>query len=159
MQREVFHFQLADQVIDFTFQLIGKQYGRLCAPASVACRTSFLDINVNNRANPLSGNLHQPKLTQRQNVVFCSVVGQIFPHTVENLLAIFTFVHINEVHHNNASHIPQSQLPGYFIGCSQIYFHGIDFLSASGFRPVSAVDINHMHGFCVFNNQIGSASE
>ena len=86
-----------------------------------------------------------------------SVFLHVLTHAFVELLSVLCQIHVNEVDDNDSSHITQSQLACQFVGSSEIHIEGIGFLTIGGFRTVAAVHVYYVHGFGVFDNQIGSA--
>ncbi len=94
-------------------------------------------MDVENRADALAGNLHEPEFAQRQDVVTGSVVGHNLAHVVVKLLAVFVLGHVDEVDNNNAAHVAQTQLAGNLVGRSEVHFKSVAFLIASGLCAVA----------------------
>ena len=64
--------------------------------------------------------------------------------------------HVDEIHHDDTAHIAQTQLTGDLLGCHQIDFQRIVLLVFLGIEAVSAVHVDHVQGFGVFDHQIGA---
>ena len=89
----------------------------------------------------------------------CTVTRHQLLHSGEQLVAILTFVHVNEVDDNDAAHIPQPQLTGNFIGGSQVHLISTLILSQLRFVAVTAVHIDYMQGLGMLNDEIGTVFE
>ena len=55
-----------------------------------------------------------------------------FAHVLVQLGAVLGFGHIDEVDHDDASHITQAQLPGYLVGGKQVHVQRVAFLVSTG---------------------------
>ena len=64
--------------------------------------------------NALSCNLYQSKFARRQYFVFCPIILHFITKVVKELLPIISIGHVYKIYYNNASHIAQAQLSGYF---------------------------------------------
>ena len=138
------------------FQLVGKEYARLDFAGAEAGRTRFLDIYVDSWAHSLACYLHQSELAQRQDVVACAVVFHLLAHPFVEHLPVFGKVHVDEVHHDDASHVAQSQLAGYLVGSSEVRLECVLLLSVFLLGAVSAVHVDYVHSLCVLNDEIGA---
>ena len=56
---------------------------------------------------------------------------------------------------DDTAHIAQTELAGEFVGGAEIDVEGIDFLSFGAFAAVAGVDVDHVKGFGVLNDEIG----
>ncbi len=79
-----------------------------------------------------------------------------FLHLGEQVVTVFAFVHIDKIDDDNTSHIAQTQLAGNFFGGRDIHHIGAVFLSERRFVPITAIDIDHVQSFGVFDDQIRS---
>ena len=119
-------------------------------------RTFFIDNHIHNRTYTLARNLHKTKLTQREYVVLRTIFLHILTHPLIEQLTVFCKMHIDKIDHDNTSHITQTQLPRQLIGSTQINLERVLLLCA-GFHAMTAVDVNHMQSFCVFNDKVCAA--
>lgn len=157
MQGEFLHFQLVDQIVDLTFQGIGKQDGRFDFPLSETNGTVFIGSDIHGRTYPLARDLHQSEFAQRKDVVFGPVFLHVLAHALVKFLPVFCQVHIDEVHHNDSAHISQPELACQLISCAQVYVECICLLSVGRFGTVSTVYVHHVECFSMFDNQVSSA--
>ena len=88
--------------------------------------------------------------------MFSPIVFHHARHVLEELLPVACLQHINEVDHDNAAHISESELAGDFCRGRQIHVDGGLLLGITAFRSIATVDIDHVHGFSMFYDQIGS---
>ena len=96
----------------FILHQLGEENGRLCLPASAAGGTVLGSLDMHLGTNPLTGDLHQSKFTQGKDVVLGLIRRHGLLHPVEQLLLVLMPVHVDKIHHNDATHIPQPQLAG-----------------------------------------------
>ena len=107
----------------------------------------------------MAGDLHQAEFAERQDGVACFVALHFFAHDIEQLFAVFGFLHVDEVNNDDATHVAQPQLAGYLLGRLDVYLQGGVFLSLPGLDVVAAVDINDMHGFGVLDIEIDARAD
>ncbi|OAV75697.1 hypothetical protein Barb7_00679 [Bacteroidales bacterium Barb7] len=87
--------------------------------------------------------------------VACHCLGDM----VKQFLPVCRFRQVNKINDDDTAKVAQAQLPGNFIGGGSVYVHSRLFmLGVPFFGAVAAVDVYHVHGFGLFNNQIGSAA-
>ena len=72
---------------------------------SEAGRADFGRVDVHCRTHALACNLHQPEFAERQNIMPCPVFLHIGTHSFIKLLTVFGFIHIDEVHDDDTTHI------------------------------------------------------
>ena len=65
----------------------------------------FGRVDVHCRTHALACNLHQPEFAERQNIMPCPVFLHIGTHSFIKLLTVFGFIHIDEVHDNDTTHV------------------------------------------------------
>ena len=157
MQCESLNAYLVDEGIDFAFQLVGEEDACLDLARSEACRTVLLHVDVDGRAYSLTSNLHESELRQRQDVVACAVFLHVLAHALIEHLPVFGQVHVDEVYDDDAAHVAQSQLACQLVGCAEVGLQRVGFLSVFFLDTRTAVHVNHMHGLCMLNDEIGSA--
>ena len=121
----------------------------------MASRATLLYGYVHSRTHALARDLHEAELAKRQNVVASTVFLHVFTHALIEHLPVFSQVHVNEVDHDDAAHVAQAQLSGQLIGSAEVGFKGVGFLSVFFLDSRSAINVYHVHGFSVFNNQVG----
>ncbi len=110
VQGEFADAYLVDKAVNFALELVGKQYRRLDFPLSEAGGAGFFDVDIHCRADALTCNLHQSELAQWQDVVAGSVFLHVLAHAFIEHLTVFGQIHVNEVHHDDASHVAQPEL-------------------------------------------------
>src|SRR5690606_32671646 len=71
-------------------------------------------------------------------------------------LFVVGFFHINEIDDDDPSHIPEAKLSGNFFYGHQIGLQSRSFLVTFLIGFVSAVDIHHMKGFGMFDDDISA---
>ena len=108
VQRKSLYLQFVDQVVNLTLQSIRKKDGWLYATFPEAGGTGFIRVDIHGRTHALAGNLHQSKFAERQNVMFSSVFLHVLTHTFVQFLPVLGQIHVNEVNHDNTTHITQS---------------------------------------------------
>ena len=86
----------------------------------------------------------------------CTVFSEIFNHALVEFLSVFGHIHVNEIDDDDASHVSESELSGDFVGCSEIHVKCIGLLSFRRFGAITAVDVNHVERFGLFDDEIGS---
>ncbi len=77
----------------------------------------------------------------------------VLAHALIEQLSVFGKIHVDEVHHNDSSHITESQLSGQFIGSAEVYIESIRFLTFLT-STVAAVYIHYMQGFGMLDDEI-----
>ncbi len=156
-QGKVFLILFADQEAQVVFNIIGKQDGGSDFAGAVANGAFFKDLDIHLGPDPLPGNLNQAELAGWQDGMF----GAVAFHFIAQFLKQFSTVHplgqVDKVDHDDASHIAQPQLPGYFGSCFEVDFQCVGLLVLVLIHPVAAVNINYMQRFGVFNDEVGSA--
>jgi hypothetical protein len=95
----------------------------------------LLHIDVHGGAHALTCDLHQSELAQRQNVVACTVFLHVLAHALIEQLPVLGQVHVDEVDHDDSSHITQSELSGQLIGSTEV---GIE---CRAFLPILFFDL------------------
>ena len=75
---------------------------------------------------------------------------------LEELLSVACLQHINEVDHDNAAHIPEAKLSSDLRSGCQINVDSGLLLGIATFGSIATVDIDHVHGLCMLNDQISS---
>ena len=99
---------LFDEHGELIFNQFREEDGRLYLATSGAGGTVFSCLDMHFGPDPLTGDLHQAKLTQRKDVVLGFINRHHLLHPVVQLLLVVVLVHINEVHHDNPAHISQA---------------------------------------------------
>ena len=84
----------------------------------------------------------------------CAVFLHVFAHPLVEHLPVFCEVHVDEVYHNDTSHVSQSQLSGQFVGSAEVHFQCVCFLPLFRTRTVSAVYVHHMQRFGMLYDKI-----
>ena len=105
VQVELSDAYLVDELVNLSFQLVGKQNARLNFSRTVAGRAGLLDVDIHGGSHALSGDLHQSELAKWQDVVSCAVFLHVFAHALVEHLSVFRQVHVDEVHYDDSSHI------------------------------------------------------
>src|ERR1051325_3806264 len=101
-------------ILDFQLNVVGNKQALCDLTGTGANRTGFRSVHHQLLPYPLAGNLHNTELTEGKNGMFGAVVFHSFAHTLEQDLAVLLPAHVNEVNDNDASHIAEAQLAGYF---------------------------------------------
>src|SRR5690606_8897141 len=86
-----------------------------------------------------------------------SVASHTFLQETIQLFPVGGFVHIDKIDYHDAAHIPQPKLTGNFFCCFLVYKERIIFLIFFVGNSVSAIDVDDVEGFGVFNHQISTA--
>ena len=157
VQREFLYLQLVGKVVNLALQRIGEEDGRLDGALAEAGGAGLCGVYVHGRTYTLPGDLHQAELAQRQDVVPGSVLLHVVAHALVEFLPVFGFVHVDEVHHDDASHIPQPELACQFVGGTEVDFQGIGFLPVGVLGAVAAVHIHHVECFGVLDDEVCAA--
>ena len=105
VQCKFLDLQLIDQVVNFTFQCICKQNGRLDFPFAETGRAVFVGGYVHSGTHTLTGNLHQTEFAEGQDVVLCTVFLHVLTHAFVQFLAVFGKVHVDKIDNDDSSHI------------------------------------------------------
>ena len=124
---------------------------------SEADGAGFSSGDIHGRAYPLACYLHQSEFAERKYVVLGPVFLHVLTHAFIELLPVFRQIHVDEVNDDNSSHITQAQLACQLVGCSQVNLQSIGFLAIFSFGSVAAIYIYHVHGLCVFNDEVCTA--
>ncbi len=69
---------------------------------------------------------------------------------------MFRLVHVDEINHDNAAHVAQSELAGNLVGSPHVYFKGVCLLIGRAFRSVARVDIDNVERLGVFDDDVGT---
>ena len=112
-------------VFQLVFNPVDNQNSRFRFSRPVTYGTSFHRIDSHFGPYPLTGDLHQSEFTQRQNRMFRPVDFHTGFHFIIQFLPVFGQLHIDKINNDDASHIPQLQLPGHLFCGRQINFQGI----------------------------------
>ena len=139
--------------------MVGKEYRRGYLAFSVAHGAVFVGHDIEGGTYPVTGNLHESELAERQYVVSGSVALHELFHAVVELLPVLGIVHVDVVDDDDAAHIAQPQLAGYLFGGGHVHFEGGVFLVGIGFGAVAAVDVDDVESLGVFDDEIGSVAE
>ena len=105
---ESFLTKIVDKIIDFVLQRFSEQDGWFDDSLAEASGTNFLHVHVHCWTDALSGDLHESELAQRQDVVAGTVALHDLCHVFVELLVVFRAVHVDEIDHDDATHIAQS---------------------------------------------------
>ena len=82
----------------------------------------------------------------------CLVARQRIFETLKYFAAIFANLHVDEVDHDDATDVAQSQLAGNFVGGLKVVGeHG--FFKARLADVLTCVDVDDGQRFCVFNHE------
>ena len=73
-----------------------------------------------------------------------AVVRHHLAHLFDQRRAVFAFVQVDEVDHDDTAHIPQAQLPCDLGRRRQVDVHGRLLLVVVHFGAVAAVDVHHV---------------
>src|SRR5690348_11133562 len=90
--------------------------------------------------------------------MFCPVGTHKVFHLVCNLSFVFGKFHINKINYNDAAYIAEPQLAGYFSRCFEVGFKSI-LLLVVAYAFITAVHINYMQGFRMFNDKVSATRE
>ena len=136
-----------------------EQYCRFNFARTSTRRANILYILHRNRADTLTSNLHQTKLRQRQYRMLCFVGRHQTSHLVKEQLATMRLVHIDKVDYNDAAQISQAQLSCDLRRSSKIDFEHRLFLIIVGFCAVARIDVDDVHCFGRFDDEVCTSFE
>jgi hypothetical protein len=74
-------------------------------------------------------------------------------------LPVLRFVHVDEVDHDDAAHVAQAQLAGYFVGGPEVDLQGVVLLVCAGFCAVARVYVDNVQRFGVLDDDVCSRLE
>ena len=124
-------------------------------PGAVAHWADFGCVNLGSRTYPLSGNLHQTELGERQHIVLGSILVHKLLHIFEEVVPVLSRRHVDEVHNDYSSHITQAQLTRNLFRSNTVHLIGVFFLVGS-LGTYSAIHVYHVQGFRCFDDKVGS---
>ena len=159
IHHKAFKSHAVDYIVEFFVQSVGKQQRWLYFAFAEARRAGFGGDDVESRAHALACDLHEAEFAQRQYVVACTVVGHHFAHVFVERLPVLGFVHVDEVDHDDAAHVAQAQLAGYFVGGPEVDLQGVVLLVCAGFCAVAGVYVDNVQRFGVLDDDVCSRLE
>ena len=121
---------------DLFLNLVRKEQGSLDFTFSTASRACLFHLHLHRRSNPLSRDLHESELTEREHIMLRAVAIHQFSHIVIQLLLMLFRIHVDKIDDDDSSDIPQAKLVHQFIGLQHIELECIfllvlvDFLAA-----------------------------
>ena len=80
-------------------------------------------------------------------------------HRRRELLVVLTLGHVDEVNANDATHVPQPQDARNFFAAFEVGLEGILLLVLGPGLPSTTVDVDDVHGFGLFDNQVRPAPQ
>ena len=86
-----------------------------------------------------------------------TVLLHVFAHTFIEQLSVLRQIHVYEIDDDDTAHIPKPELSGQFVGSAEIDLQCILLLPVFRLCAVAAVYVHHVHGLCVFNDEISAA--
>ena len=107
MEVKFLNTNLGDHTVNLALQLVCKENTRFDFALAEACGACFLYVDVHGRPHSLSGDLHQSEFAQWQYVVACTVFLHVFAHSLIQQLPVLRKVHIDEIHNDYSTHIPE----------------------------------------------------
>ena len=140
------------------FHLLGEENRGLYPALAHTGRTSLLHLHLNRRTNPLTGNLHQTELTERQHVMLGAVAFHQFPYIVVQLLLVVLGIHIDEIDDDDSSDVPQPQLVYQLIRCQHVELVGVLLLVLVNLLA-AGIDINGEQCFGLVDDEIPTMLE
>ena len=127
---EVAHWLVScGELRDDLLEVVHKGNGGLNLTRTLTGGAGLLGRYDGSLTDSLSGNLHEPKLAQREYLVCGSITGHKLYHMLVELLIVRSLIHIDEVYHNNPSQISQTYLTCYEVCDSHIDIKGCLLLS------------------------------
>ena len=105
LQRHLSLVLVEEQVFEAVFYLVDVNERRLDLACSVANRTFFLDDDFRCRAHTLTCDLDEPEFCSREDGVLGAVFRHLFLQLLEQQLAVFSLVHVDEVDDDDAAHV------------------------------------------------------
>ena len=141
------------QVSNFLFYFIFQQKRGHYFTCTAAYRTIFRSVDIHFRTHSLTSNLAKSEFRDRQYRMFGTVGFHESFHCLLYLALIVRKLHIDEINHNDAANISQTQLSGNFFCSLQVRLQCI-LLLVTTHTFITTVHINDMQGLGMFNDQI-----
>ena len=148
-----------DEVAEVGLDVVDHDEARLDGSGAVAEGAFFLYVDLDGGTDALTGYLHQSELAEWKDGVASLVARHLGAHEVVELFAVFGLGEVYEVDDDNATHVAQAQLAGYFFCRLEIDLQGGVFLTLTGFDVVAAVDVDDVHGFGVLDVEIDTGAD
>ncbi len=158
-QCQVLFILFPDQVAEVVLDVIGKQDGGSDLAGTVACWALFKDLHVHLGAHALAGDLDQPEFTRGQDGVLGTVAFHLIAQLFKEFAPVEPLGHVDEIDHDDAAHIAKAQLACNFGGSFNVDLHGVGLLVLVLVHPVAAVDVDHMHGLGMLDDQVSAAPD
>ena len=138
---------------------VGDQDARLDLAGAVAGRTLLGRLDVGHLTDSLAGDLHHTETARGKHIVLGLVRLHGLAEGFRQLAAVLHLPHVDEVHGDDAAHVPQTQEPGDFLGALQVGGGGVLLLGGRAGLPSTGVHVDHMHGLGVLDDEVGSTPE
>ena len=87
------------------------------------------------------------------------VIRHDLPHMVEESLTMLSLVHVNEINHDDSSHVPKTKLPCDLIRSLKIDIKSVRFLIRTCLASVAGIDIYHMQRLRMLDYDVCTALE
>src|SRR3712207_2102548 len=125
MQSEVSYRGLSlSELCDELLEVVGKGDRRLYLAGALAGGASLLRGYHGRLTYTLTCDLHQSEFAQRKDLVRGSISLHQLHHVLVESLIVCSFVHIDEVDHDDASEVSQAYLPSDEVGDGHVYIEG-----------------------------------
>ncbi len=150
---------LGQDVVEVVLDHVRHQDGGLYGTRAATGRAGLAGHDVHLGPYPLPGDLHQAEFRKRQHGIFRALGLHLLAHDLVNPLLVVGLLHINEVHHDDATHVAQPQLPGDFLGRFGVYAQGRRFLVFLAIRLVAAVDVDDVQRLGMLDDEVASTRQ
>ena len=156
VESEILHFHFGGQRVELLLQPVAEQDGGLDHVAATADGAGLGGLHVHDGTHALAGDLHQAELRERQDVVLGTVARHEFLDVLVELLAMLRLGKVDEIDHDDATHVAQAHLTTYLVGCCHIDQQGVLLLVLGLTAAMTGVDVDDMQGFGVLDDDVGT---
>ena len=107
----------------------------------------------------LRGDCDEAKVVELENLRWSAVELQLFFERGHNLVAVLTFVHVDEVDDDDAAEIPQTNLANDLRNGVEVRFYDRIFEASGLAHELAGVDIDGDEGFCLIDDNRATGLE
>ena len=126
--------------------------------AAGAVRALIGEVDQQSLADALAGHLHQAEIGDVEDLGAGLVAGQRGPERVDDLAAVVLDLHVDEVDHDDAADVAQTQLLGdLFGGLEVVAEHRL--FEVRGADVLAGVDVDHRQRLGVLDDQRAAAGQ
>ena len=83
-----------------------------------------------------------------------TIGGHYLTHMLEERLAVFRLVHVDEIDHDDAAHVAEPKLARDLVGGADVYVESVCLLVVTGFGAVAGIHVDYVEGLRMLDNDV-----